>query len=25
QRVVVGLIVIAATAATAWRDRRRIA
>ncbi|MCI0756947.1 ABC transporter permease [Teichococcus vastitatis] len=25
QRVVVGLIVIAATAATAWRDRKRIA
>ena len=25
QRVVVGLIVIAATAATAWRDRRRLA
>ena len=25
QRVVVGLIVIAATAATSWRDRRRLA
>jgi len=25
QRIVVGLIVIAATAATAWRDRRRLA